>query len=145
MKFLNTTVTNKTNSFFACKLFSNAFVSVKIFWMFILALWLMMDENAIDVDGDSLEVLLKNFNIGQKVLHWHWHISDIISPISPLIMSSCLSRIFSFVLPWKFTIFTLWLTLRPFSEIPLSWSLRLIRFSVSYSKVSFEFLFFVSN
>ena len=145
MKFLNTTVTNKTNSFFACKIFSNAFVSVKIFWMFILALWLMMDENAIDVDGDSLEVLLKNFNIGQKVLHWHWHISDIISPISPLIMSSCLSRIFSFVLPWKFTIFTLWLTLRPFSEIPLSWSLRLIRFSVSYSKVSFEFLFFVSN
>ena len=145
MKFLNTTVTNKTNSFFACKIFSNAFVSVKIFWMFILPLWLMMDENAIDVDGDSLEVLLKNFNIGQKVLHWHWHISDIISPISPLIMSSCLSRIFSFVLPWKFTIFTLWLTLRPFSEIPLSWSLRLIRFSVSYSKVSFEFLFFVSN
>ena len=145
MKFLNTTVTNKTNSFFACKIFSNAFVSVRIFWMFILALWLMMDENAIDVDGDSLEVLLKNFNIGQKVLHWHWHISDIISPISPLIMSSCLSRIFSFVLPWKFTIFTLWLTLRPFSEIPLSWSLRLIRFSVSYSKVSFEFLFFVSN
>ena len=145
MKFLNTTVTNKTNSFFACKIFSNAFVSVKIFWMFILALWLMMDENAIDVDGDSLEVLLKNFNIGQKVLHWHWHISDIISPISPLIMSSCLSRIFSFVLPWKFTIFTLWLTLRPFSEIPLSWSLRLIRFSVSYSKVSFGFLFFVSN
>ena len=145
MKFLNTTVTNKTNSFFASKIFSNAFVSVKIFWMFILALWLMMDENAIDVDGDSLEVLLKNFNIGQKVLHWHWHISDIISPISPLIMSSCLSRIFSFVLPWKFTIFTLWLTLRPFSEIPLSWSLRLIRFSVSYSKVSFEFLFFVSN
>ena len=145
MKFLNTTVTNKTNSFFACKIFSNAFVSVKIFWMFILALWLMMDENAIDVDGDSLEVLLMNFNIGQKVLHWHWHISDIISPISPLIMSSCLSRIFSFVLPWKFTIFTLWLTLRPFSEIPLSWSLRLIRFSVSYSKVSFEFLFFVSN
>ena len=27
MKFLNTTVTNKTNSFFACKSFSNAFVS----------------------------------------------------------------------------------------------------------------------
>ena len=70
MKFLNTTVTNKTNSFFACKIFSNAFVSVKIFWMFILALWLMMDENAIDVDGDSLEVLLKNFNIGQKGLHY---------------------------------------------------------------------------
>ena len=93
MKFLNTTITNKTNSFFAFKKFSNAFteadlgllqavnyyhkelhlgccsrprsasafISVKIFWMFVLSLRLMMDENAIDVDGETLEILLKIF------------------------------------------------------------------------------------
>ena len=48
--------------------FLNSFVSVKIFWMFVLSLRLMMDETAIDVDGDSLEVLLKIFNVGQKGL-----------------------------------------------------------------------------
>ena len=35
-----------------------------------------------------------------------------------LIITSSFSRIFSLVPPGKFTIFTLWLTLRPFSEIP---------------------------
>ena len=61
MKFLNTTVTNKINSFFACKRFLNAFVYFKIFWMFVLSLRLIMDENAIDIDDDSLEILLKIF------------------------------------------------------------------------------------
>ena len=37
-----------------------------------------------------------------------------------LIMSSSFSRIFSLVPPRKFTIFTLWLTQRPFSEIPFT-------------------------
>ena len=64
MKFLNTTVTNKTNSFFACKNFSNAFVSVTIFWMLVLSLRLMMDENALNVDGEILlkKVLLKGLH-----------------------------------------------------------------------------------
>ena len=43
------------------KFFKRAFVAVKIFWMFVLSLRLMMDENAIDVDGNSLETLLKIF------------------------------------------------------------------------------------
>ena len=33
----------------------------KIFWMFVLSLRLIMDENAIDVDDDSLEILLRIF------------------------------------------------------------------------------------
>ena len=36
-----------------------ALVSAKVFWMFVLSLRLLIDENAIDVDGDSLENLLK--------------------------------------------------------------------------------------
>ena len=36
--------------------------------MFVLCLRLMIDENPMDVDDDSLETLLKNFfNLGQKV------------------------------------------------------------------------------
>ena len=41
--------------------FKQAFVSVMILWMFVLSLRLMKDENAIDIDGDSLEILLKIF------------------------------------------------------------------------------------
>ena len=37
------------------KFFKQAFVSVKIFLMFVLSLRLRMDENAIGADGDSLE------------------------------------------------------------------------------------------
>ena len=43
------------------KFFKWAFVSAKVFWMFALSLRLMIDENAMDVDGDSLETLLKIF------------------------------------------------------------------------------------
>ena len=43
------------------KSFKRAFVSVKFFWVFVLYLRLMIDENAMDVDGDSLETLLKIF------------------------------------------------------------------------------------
>ena len=41
--------------------FKRAFVSVKVFWMFVLPLGLMKDENVMDVDDDSLETLLKIF------------------------------------------------------------------------------------
>ena len=34
-----------------------AFVSVKVFWILALSLGLIIDENAIDVDDDSLETL----------------------------------------------------------------------------------------
>ena len=34
-----------------------SFVSVKVFWMFVLSLRLMIDENAMDGDGDSLVTL----------------------------------------------------------------------------------------
>ena len=58
------------------KFFKRTFVSVKVFWMFVLSLRLMIDEKAMDVDGDSLETLLKIFlNVGQKV----YIISEIIS------------------------------------------------------------------
>ena len=43
------------------KFFKQGFVYVMLFWMFVLSLRLLIDENAIDVDGDSLEVLLKIF------------------------------------------------------------------------------------
>ena len=43
------------------KFFKRAFVSVKVFWMFVLSLWLMKDENVMDLDDDSLEILLKIF------------------------------------------------------------------------------------
>ena len=43
------------------KFFKRAFVYVMLFWMFVLSLRLLIDENAIDVDGDSLEILLKIF------------------------------------------------------------------------------------
>ena len=39
------------------KIFKRAFVSVKVFWIFVLPLRLMMDVNAIDVDGDFLEII----------------------------------------------------------------------------------------
>ena len=42
--------------------FSNWHIrTAKVFRIFILSLWLMIDENAMDVDGDSLETLLKIF------------------------------------------------------------------------------------
>ena len=59
MKFLNTTIINKTNSFCLQKFCKRAFVSVSVFWMFVLSLRLMINENVIDVDGNSLETLLK--------------------------------------------------------------------------------------
>ena len=37
------------------KFFKRAFVSVKVFLMFLFSLRLMIDENAMDVDGDSLD------------------------------------------------------------------------------------------
>ena len=46
--------------------FKRAFVSVKVFWMFVLSLRLMRDENAIDVNGDFLENLLKIFLMSVK-------------------------------------------------------------------------------
>ena len=105
------------------KFFKRAFVAVKIFWMFVLSLRLMMDENAIDVDGNSLEILLKIFQRWAKrftllvILVPTWTMR---SCSFSLIMSSSFSRIFSFAPPGKFTIFTLRLTLRPFSEIPFT-------------------------
>ena len=39
------------------KIFKRAFVSAKVFWIFVLPLRLMMDVNAIDVDGDFLEII----------------------------------------------------------------------------------------
>ena len=104
------------------KFFKRAFVSVRVFWMFVLSLRLMIDENAIDVDGNSLETLLKIFLTLVKrftllvislVPTWTTRSSGF-----SLIITSSFSRIFSLVPPGKFTIFTLWLTLRPFSEIP---------------------------
>ena len=47
------------------KFFKRAFVSVKVFWMFVLSLRLMIDENEMDVNGDSLGTLLKS-----KGLHY---------------------------------------------------------------------------
>ena len=50
-------------------------LSVKVFWMFVLSFWLMIDENTMDVGGDSLQTLLNIlFNVGQNV----YIISDII-------------------------------------------------------------------
>ena len=128
------------------KFFKRAFVSVKVIWMFVLSLWLMIDENKMDVDGDSLEIFLKIFlKVGQKV----YIISEIISSnmnheiVRLFLMSSSFSRIFSLVPPGKFTIFTLWLTLRPFSEI--RFTMESPEFSFSYPKILFEFLFFVLN
>ena len=44
-----------------------AFVSVKVFWILALSLGLIIDENAIDVDGDSLETLFKIFlTLGER-------------------------------------------------------------------------------
>ena len=86
--------------------------------MFVLSLRLMMDEDAIDFDVDSLEILLKIFlTLVKKV----YIISDIISSNMnyEIVWLFSFSRIFSFVPPEKFTVFTLWLTLRPFSEAVL--------------------------
>ena len=106
------------------KFFKRTFVSVKVFWMFVLSLQLMVDENAMDVDDDSLETLLKIFStlvkmftllVRSLVPTWTMRSSG-----SSLIMSSSFYRIFLLVPPGKFTIFTLWLTLRSFSEIPFT-------------------------
>ena len=112
MKFLNTTVINKTNSFLYTKIFKRAFVSVRVFWMFV------------GFDGNSLESLLKivltlvkRFTLLAISLVPTWTTRS--SGFSVIITSS-FSRIFSLVPPGKFTIFTLWLTLRPFSEIPFT-------------------------
>ena len=59
--------------FFIQKFFRRAFVSVRVFWMFVLSLRLMIDENEIDVDGNSLETLLIIFYCWSKVLHYWWH------------------------------------------------------------------------
>ena len=52
------------------KFFKRVFVSIKVFWMFLLSLQLMIDENAMDVDGDSLETLLKIFKHLSKGLYY---------------------------------------------------------------------------
>ena len=43
------------------KFFKRAFVSVKVFWIVVLSFRLVIDENAMNVDGNSLETLLKIF------------------------------------------------------------------------------------
>ena len=92
--------------------------------MFVFSLRLMTDENAIDVDGNSLKTLLKTFLTLVKRLTllvislvptWTMRSSGF-----SLIITSSFSRIFSLVPPGKFIIFILWLTLRPFSEIPFT-------------------------
>ena len=92
--------------------------------MFVLCLRLMIDENPMDVDDDSLETLLKiffnlvkRFTLLVKSLVPTWTMR---SSGCSLIMSSSFCRILSLVSPGKFTIFTLWLTLRPFSKIPFT-------------------------
>ena len=58
------------------KCLKRVFVSVKVFWMFVLSLGLMIDENSTDVNDDSLEKVLKIFlTLTRKV----YIISDIIS------------------------------------------------------------------
>ena len=118
-------------------IFERAFASIMVYWMFILSLRLMTDDNSTGVDGDSLEILLKIFLtlverftllVISLVRAWTMRSSDF-----SLIMSSSLSRIFSLVPSGKYRIFTLWLTPRP--------SLRSIRSSFSYSKVLHEPLF----
>ena len=57
-------------------IFERAFASIMVYWMFVLSLRLMTDDNSTGVDGDSLEILLKIFfNVGRKV----YIISDIVS------------------------------------------------------------------
>ena len=103
------------------KFFKRVFLSVRFFWMFVVSLQLMIDKNAIDVHGNSLETLLKIFLTLVKrfillvisvVPTWTIRSSDF-----SLIITSVFSRIFSLVSYGKFKIFTLWLTLRTFSEI----------------------------
>ena len=43
------------------KIFQRVFASIKVFCMFVLSLQLMIDENSIDFNGDSLEKLSKIF------------------------------------------------------------------------------------
>ena len=43
------------------KFFKRTFISIKVFWMLVLSLQLMIGEKAMDVNGDSLENLLKIF------------------------------------------------------------------------------------
>ena len=61
-----------------------------------------------------------------------------------LIMSSSLPRIFSLVPHVKFTIFTLWLTQRPFSEISYTMEspVNMIFFSLLASSVWVSFFYF---
>ena len=83
----------KLISFCAQKIFKQAFVSVKVFWMLVLSLRLIMDENAMDVDGDSLKTLLnfifltlvKNVTLLVITLVPSWTMR---SPAFSLIMSS---------------------------------------------------------
>ena len=42
-------------------IFERAFASIMVYWMFVLSLRLMTDDNSTGVDGDSLEILLKIF------------------------------------------------------------------------------------
>ena len=59
--------------FFIQKFFRRAFVSVRVFWIFVLSLRLMIDENEIDVYGNSLETLLMIFYRWSKGLHYWRH------------------------------------------------------------------------
>ena len=43
------------------KFFKRAFVSVKVFWVFVLSLRLMTDQNAMNLEGDSLDNLIEDF------------------------------------------------------------------------------------
>ena len=91
------------------KFFKRAFVSAKVFWIFILSLWLMIDENAMDVDGDSLETLLKIFLtlVERFTLLWRSWVPTwtMRSSGCSLIISSSFSRIFSLVPPGKLSFY----------------------------------------
>ena len=43
------------------KFFKRAFVSVEVFWVFVLSLRLMTDQNAMNLEGDSLDNLIEDF------------------------------------------------------------------------------------
>ena len=61
MKFLNTLLSIKLISFCMQKFFKRAFVSVELFWVFVLSLRLMTDQNAMNLEGDSLDNLIEDF------------------------------------------------------------------------------------
>ena len=149
MKFLNTTIMKKAIPFCIQQFFKRAFVSVRLFCMFILILRLMIDENAIDVDGDSLGSSLKTFFTLVKmfmlfviIIRLYYSLLFLIlffpkwiirSSDFSLVISSTFSKIFSLEPPEKFTIFTLWLLLRRVSDIPFT-----MEFPVT---IAFSFLF----